>query len=273
MSRHTRTSIVSALHARIDAGQPALLSAGSVGLVAKAAALEGADIVLAYNIGPFRMDGQGSLIGYLPYGDANAITFGMARAVVPAAGDTPVVAGIGAADPYRTHEQLIREAVGLGYSGITNTPTAGVYSGEFRNGLEASGLGYGREIELFRKCNELDVFAVAYVFDEDQARHIAEAGVDVIIIHLGLTVGTSDAGVLEAACALTERTIDVIRSVRSEPIVGVHGGPLETPDTVQQVLSNTRAQAYVGGSAVERIPVERAVRTATAEFRALTLRS
>src|SRR5438876_764619 len=126
MDDHTRSSIVSALRARIDGGQPVLLSAGSIGLIAKAAAAEGADVVLAYNIGPFRMDGQGSLIGYLPYGDANAITFGMARAVVPAAGATPVVAGIGAADPYRTHKALIEQAVALGYAGITNTPTAGV---------------------------------------------------------------------------------------------------------------------------------------------------
>jgi predicted TIM-barrel enzyme len=245
--------------------------------VAKAAAAEGADVLLAYNIGPFRMDGLGSLIGYLPYGDANAITFGMARAIVPAAGEVPVVAGIGAADPYRSQRLLVEQALALGYVGITNTPTAGVYSGDFRAGIEAAGLGYGREIELFALCNALDVFTVAYAFDEDQARSVADAGADVIIAHLGLTASSADAiarqNALDRACEATERMVDAVRTIRADAIVGVHGGPLESSDAVGYVLSRTHAQAYVGGSAVERMPVERAVRAATAEFRALKLAS
>src|SRR5439155_23683249 len=115
-------------------------------------------------------------------------------------------------------------------------PTAGVYSGDFRAGIEAAGMGYGREVELFALCNDLDVFSVAYVFDDGQARSIAEAGADVIIVHLGLTAGSADGDArrqtLDQACAATEQMIDVIHSVRADAIVGVHGGPLETADAV-----------------------------------------
>lgn len=269
-----RTSIVAALHARIEGGKPVLLTAGSNGLIAKAAAAESVDVLLTYNIGPFRLNGAGSLVGYLPYGDANAITFDMGRVVVPLAGDVPVVAGIAAADPYRSQRRLVEQALELGFAGITNTPTAGVFSGDFRAGIEASGLGYDREIEMFALCREMDVFGVAYAFDPSQAVLVAEAGADVVIAHLGLTGGDADASAaLDRACAQTDAIINAVHAVRPETIVGVHGGPLEDATTVGTLLARTRAQAYVGGSAVERIPVERAVRAATAEFRALELGS
>lgn len=270
----SRVSIVENLRARIASGKPVLLTAGSNGLIAKAAAAESVDVLLAYNIGPFRLNGAGSLVGYLPYGDANAITFEMGKVVVPLAGDVPVVAGIAAADPYRSQRQLVEQAMELGFAGITNTPTAGVFSGDFRAGIEGSGLGYNREIEMFALCREMDVFGVAYAFDPAEAVLVADAGADVVIAHLGLTGGDDDpSAALDRACALTNAMIEAVKEARPETIVGVHGGPLEDAVTVAAILRRTGAQAYVGGSAVERIPVERAVRAATAEFRALELGS
>src|SRR5260370_34492598 len=187
----------------------------------------------------------------------------MVGAIVPGAGNVPVGAGVGAADPYRSQRSLVEQALALGYAGITNTPTAGVYSGDFRAGIETAGLGYGREIELFALCNALDIFTVAYAFDEDQARSVADAGADVIIAHLGLTASSADTiarqNALDRACEVTERMVNAVRTTRDDAIVGVHGGPLESSDAVGYVLSRTHAHASGGGSPVGRIPVGHAV--------------
>ena len=86
----------------------------------------GIDVLMAYNTGPFRMDGHGSLAGYLAYGDSNAITLDLARRILPLVQEHPVVAGVGAADPYRDVSRLVDELLSLGYSGITaNVPPPG----------------------------------------------------------------------------------------------------------------------------------------------------
>src|SRR5437870_4192651 len=186
MRRFARAEILERLAAVRARGEPIILGGAGIGLVAKAADRAGIDILMAYNTGPFRMDGHGSLAGYLAYGDANALTLELGRRLLPVVRRTPVVGGIGAADPYRDLEALLEEYLALGFSGITNVPTAGLYQGEFRQHIDATNLGYPREIELIRLCRAHDVFTVAYAFTPEEAAAMAEAGADVVGAHVGL---------------------------------------------------------------------------------------
>ena len=276
MRQFARAEILERLRAVRARGEPLVLGGAGTGLVAKAADRAGIDVLMAYNTGPFRMDGQGSLAGYLAYGDANEITLELGRRLLPVVEDTPVVGGIGAADPYRDVERLLDEYLAVGFSGITNVPTAGLYSGDFRRHIDATGLGYPREIDLIRLCRERDVFTVAYAFTPEEASAMAEAGADVVGAHVGLTsgglIGAEETLSLDEACAATERMRDAAVSTRDDVLIVGHGGPFEDPDSVRALFERVPVDGYLGASSIERIPVERAVAGVVRAFKALRLR-
>jgi predicted TIM-barrel enzyme len=252
------------------------MGGAGIGLIAKAADRAGIDILMAYNTGPFRMDGHGSLAGYLAYGDANAITLQLGRQVLSVVENTPVIAGIGAADPYRDINRLIDELMALGFSGITNVPTAGLYDGVFRRHIDDTNLGYPEEVELIRRCNDRGIFTVGYVFSPEESQAMADAGVDIVGAHVGLTsgglIGAAHVLALDQACAKVEEMCRAARDVRPDIIVVAHGGPFEDPQSVQVAFDRTSVDGYLGASSIERIPVERAVKSVVEQFQALQLR-
>jgi predicted TIM-barrel enzyme len=276
VSRFTRIEILERLRAVRERGEPIVMAGAGIGLVAKAADRAGIDILMTYNTGPFRMDGHGSLAGYLAYGDANAITLELGRRILPVVESTPVVAGIGAADPYRNVRALVDDFLAIGFSGVTNVPTAGLYDGEFREHIDATGLGYPREVELIRSCRERDVFTVAYAFTPEEAAAMAAAGADVVGAHVGLTgggmIGASDTLALDEACAATNAMAAAARDVRADVLVVAHGGPLNDPASVAVAFAETDVDGYLGASSIERLPVERAVSEIVRAFKALRLR-
>jgi predicted TIM-barrel enzyme len=274
--QHTRSQVLDRLHATLDAGLPLIIGGAGIGLVAKAAERGGIDLLMVYNTGPFRMAGHGSLAGYLAYGDSNAMTLALGHEVLNAVAETPVIGGIGAADPFRDVGRLIDEMMAMGFSGITNVPTAGLYEGAFRRHIDATNLGYPKEVDLIRTCRERDVFTLAYAFSPDEARAMAEAGADVIGAHVGLTsggwIGAEEAMDLDGACAATQEMLEAARAGRSDVLVVAHGGPFEDPESVRRVFDTTDVVGYLGASSIERLPVERAVSGVVGEFKALRLR-
>ena len=252
MSGMSRTAVRARFQVRIDASEPLVLGGAGIGLIAKAADRAGIDALMAYNTGPFRMDGHGSLSGYLAYGDSNAMTIDLARQILPVAPDTPVIAGIGAADPYRPFGPLIDQLIAMGYSGITNVPTAGLYDGEFRKHIDATNLGYDRVIELIAECHRRDVFTVAYAFSPEEAAMMAAAGADVIGAHVGLTVGgfigAQEAVALEEACDKVAAMTRAAREANPGVWVVAHGGPLDVPDNVQAVFDRVDVDGFLGAS-------------------------
>lgn len=270
-----RAAVRARIKAKIDERVPLVLGGAGIGLVAKAADRAGIDLLMAYNTGPFRMDGHGSLSGYLAYGDANQITIDLAAKILPVCASTPVVAGIGAADPYRDTFRLIDDLIALGYSGITNVPTAGIYDGVFRRQIDATNLGYPREIELIAECSRRDVFTVAYAFTPDEAARMATAGADIVGAHVGLTVGGligADPLVeLDEACKAVEAMTDAARRERPDVWVVAHGGPLDVPKNVQYVYDRVNVDGFLGASSLERLPVEQAIQDTVMAFRELRL--
>ncbi len=274
-SRWTRQSIVERLHAKVARREPLLLGGAGIGLVAKAVDRAGIDIIMAYNTGPFRMDGHGSLSGYLAYGDSNQMTIDLAMSILPAVRDTPVVAGIGAADPRRDPVAMIDTMMHLGYAGITNVPTAGLYDGNFRRQIDGTNLGYPREIDLIAACRENDVFTVAYVFNPEEAARMAMAGADVIGAHVGLTtgglIGSPAAMQIDEACRAVQEMTLAARKARGDVLVVAHGGPLEDPESVQRAYELTDVDGYLGASSIERLPVEKAIAATVQSFQNLRL--
>ena len=90
-------------------GRPIIGAGAGTGLSAKCAEDGGADLIIIYNSGRFRMAGRGSLAGMMPYGDANAIVMDMAREVLPVAPRTPVLAGVCGTDPFRLMPRFLEE--------------------------------------------------------------------------------------------------------------------------------------------------------------------
>lgn len=222
------------------------------------------------------MAGRGSLAGLMPYGDANAIVVDMAREVIPVVKHTPVLAGVCGTDPFRDMEVFLEELIRINFSGVQNFPTVGLIDGVFRANLEGTGMGYDREVEMIRLAHEMGLLTAPYVFDEDQARKMAEAGADVLVPHVGLTT----AGTIGAAVALSldeaiERVLvmaKAAREVNPDIIVLCHGGPLDEPANVGRALERMPGIAgFFGASSIERLPTERAIREQVQAFKSLKL--
>jgi predicted TIM-barrel enzyme len=262
------------LHAQIDAGKPIVGCGAGTGLSAKMAEAGGADIIIIYNSGRYRMGGRGSLAGLMPYGDANAIVVEMSAEVLPVVKDTPVLAGICGTDPFRLMPVFLKQLKEIQFSGVQNFPTVGLIDGGFRANLEATGMGYDKEVEAIAVAHELDLLTCPYVFDEKQSQAMVKAGADVIVAHVGLTTG----GSIGAGQALTlPQAIDrvmgiaqVARDIRPDIIVICHGGPFDEPEAVGEALPRMPGVAgFFGASSIERLPAERAIREQVKSFKSL----
>src|SRR6516225_10501602 len=199
MSFFTRDECLKRLRAQVAAGKPIIGGGAGTGISAKCAEAGGIDLIIIYNSGRFRMAGRGSLSGMMPYGDANQIVIDMAREVLPIVRNTPVLAGVCGTDPFRIMKLFLRELQAIGFSGVQNFPTVGLIDGTFRQGLEETDMGFGLEVEMIREARALDLLTCPYVFTEEEARAMAQAGADVLIPHMGLTTK----GAIGAKTALT----------------------------------------------------------------------
>jgi len=263
----TRAAAVEALRARTATGRALLGVGAGTGLVARAAEAGGADLIVLYNSGRFRAHGLPSLAGLMPYGDANAIVVEMGREIVPAVRSAPVLAGVCATDPFRDMEAFLPELHRMGFAGVQNFPTVGLIDGRFREDLEATGIGFAREVEMIRLASSLGLLTCAFVCDEDAAAAMARAGADVVAPHLGVTRPGLD---LDDAVERVQRMRDAAVAVRPDVLVLFHGGPAGGPAEVQHVLDRTDGVAgFFAASSVERAPVEAAVEGAARSFAGL----
>lgn len=272
----TRDEILKRLRGQVEAGRPIVGCGAGTGISAKFAEAGGADLIIIYNSGRYRMAGRGSLAGLMPYGDANQIVVEMAAEVLPVVKDTPVLAGVCGTDPFRLMPVFMKQLKEIGFSGVQNFPTVGLIDGDFRANLEGTGMGFDKEIEMIRTAHEFELFTSPYVFDEDQARAMAQAGADQLVAHVGLTtagsIGAAVAMTLDDAIGLVMKIADAARAVRPDILVICHGGPLDEPENVGQALAMMPGiNGFFGASSIERLPTERAIRSQVEMFKALAL--
>lgn len=271
-----RSEILRRVRAEVAAGRPVVGCGAGTGISAKCAEAGGADLIIIYNSGRYRMAGRGSLAGLMPYGDANGIVAEMAAEVLPVVTEVPVLAGVCGTDPFRLMPVFLKQLREIGFSGVQNFPTVGLIDGSFRSNLEGTGMGYGKEVDAIHQAHLLDLFTSPYVFDEDQAVLMAEAGADMLVAHVGLTtsgsIGATDAMTLDEAVETVEAIAAAGHGVREDLLVICHGGPFDEPANVGEALGRLPASVgFFGASSIERLPTERAITEQVRAFKALAV--
>ncbi len=205
----TGNETLTRLRETLDNGGFVVASGAGTGLSAKAAETGGTDVIVVYNSGRYRMAGRGSLSGMMPYGDANAIVIDMGSEVLPIVKDTPVLAGVCGTDPFRIMDKFLDVVIETGFVGVQNFPTVGLIDGVFRQNLEETGMGFGLEVQMIAEAHGKGLLTAPYVFDIESTEAMANAGADLVVVHVGLTVK----GSIGAQTALTmEETVALVRN-------------------------------------------------------------
>lgn len=275
MNRMTRSEIVEQFKREVAGGKILVGVGAGTGITAKCSEKGGADMLIIYNSGRFRMAGRGSLSGLLAYGDANKIVQEMGAEVLPVVKDTPVLAGVCGTDPFRVMDLFLKQLKDQGFNGIQNFPTVGLIDGTFRANLEETGMGYGLEVDMIREAHKLDMLTCPYVFDLKQAKAMAEAGADILVAHMGLTtkgsIGAETALTLDDCCDKIRGIIAAGREVNPDVLVICHGGPIADPEDAAYVIKKVPGiDGFFGASSIERLASERGMTAQTEAFKAIS---
>jgi predicted TIM-barrel enzyme len=271
----TRAETMAKFRGMVERREPIVGGGAGTGLSAKWEEAGGIDLIVIYNSGRYRMAGRGSLAGLLAYGNANEVVVDMASEVLPVVQHTPVLAGVNGTDPFYRPEVFLPELTRLGFAGVQNFPTVGLIDGVFRQNLEETGMGYAHEVEMIRVAASLDMLTTPYVFSEDDAIAMTDAGADIIVCHMGLTtggsIGAETALTLDDCVERVDAWAAAARTVRPEVIVLCHGGPIAMPDDAAHVLQRSSGvNGFYGASSMERLPTEQALKAQTEAFKAVT---
>jgi predicted TIM-barrel enzyme len=277
MARVDRQDILTRLRGMARRGEPIVGGGAGTGLSAKCEEAGGIDLIVIYNSGRYRMAGRGSLAGLLAYGNANEIVLDMAREVLPVVKRTPVLAGVNGTDPFLLLDPFLKSLGELGFSGVQNFPTVGLFDGVIRAQLEETGMGYGLEVHMIERARQHDLLTTPYVFSEQNARDMAKAGADIVVCHLGLTtggaIGARTAVSLEACVPLIDTWATAAHAVNPDVLVLCHGGPIATPDDAAYILGKTQnCHGFYGASSMERLPTEAALTETTRAFKRVGIR-
>jgi predicted TIM-barrel enzyme len=274
MSRFKRQDLVALFREMIRRGEPIIGGGAGTGLSAKCEEAGGIDLIIIYNSGRYRMAGRGSLAGMMAYGNANDIVLDMAREVLPVVKKTPVLAGVNGTDPFCIFDAFLDELAALGFAGVQNFPTVGLFDGKMRANLEETGMGYGLEVDLIRLAHAKDMLTTPYAFSAEEAVQMTKAGADILVCHMGLTtggaIGASSAFTLDDSARLTNEMIKAARKIRDDVIILCHGGPIAEPADAEFILKHCPGcHGFYGASSMERLPVERALIEQTRKFKAI----
>jgi predicted TIM-barrel enzyme len=274
---YTRTEVLERLQATLRSGKPIIAAGAGTGISAKFLEKGGVDLIIIYNSGRFRMAGHGSTAGLMAYGDANATAMELGEfEVLPVVEEVPVICGVHATDPRRRMWHWLGRVKEMGFSGVNNFPTHCIIDGQFRQILEETGMSFQKEVEMIGLARRMDLFTIVYVGTPGEARAMAQSGADVVIAHVGTTVGGS-IGVTDATCTLEEaaqRVQSIARAAldeRSDVICLSHGGPICTPEDAAYINEHTDVVGFVGASSLERLAFERSLPELTRQFKNITL--
>ncbi|APO79519.1 TIM-barrel signal transduction protein (plasmid) [Rhizobium etli 8C-3] len=271
-----RKTILEKFHGMISAGVPIVGGGAGTGISAKAEEAGGIDLIIIYNSGRYRMAGRGSAAGLLAYGNANEIVKEMALEVLPVVKNTPVLAGVNGTDPFVLMPRFLADLKEMGFSGVQNFPTIGLFDGRMRQSFEETGMGYGLEVEMIATAHALDLLTTPYVFNEREAIDMTVAGADIVVAHMGVTTGgtigaTSGKSLDDCVDEITA-IAKAARSVRDDVIVLCHGGAISMPEDARYILERCPGcHGFYGASSMERLPAEAAIRKQTEDFKALAI--
>ncbi|MGE3366495.1 MAG: phosphoenolpyruvate hydrolase family protein [Rhizobiaceae bacterium] len=270
-----RAKILEKFRGMVERRIPIVGGGAGTGLSAKGEEAGGIDLIIIYNSGRYRMAGRGSAAGLLAYGNANEIVKEMAVEVLPVVKHTPVLAGVNGTDPFILMPRFLAELKDMGFSGVQNFPTVGLFDGVMRVSFEETGMGFGLEVDMIAEAHKLDLLTTPYVFNPDEAKAMTKAGADIIVAHMGVTtggsIGATSAKTLDSCVAEIDAIADAAKSVRRDVIILCHGGPIAMPDDADYILKRAKTcHGFYGASSMERLPVEGALAEQTRKFKAIS---
>jgi len=273
---NSREGILKRLRSKVAEGRPIIGGGAGTGISAKCEEAGGIDLIVIYNSGRYRMAGRGSLSGLMAYGNANEVVVEMAHEVLTAVEHTPVLAGVNGTDPFMLRDYFLRQLKDMGFAGIQNFPTVGLFDGKMRTNLEETGMGYGLEIDLVATAHDLDLLTTPYVFNTDEAERMTRVGADIVVAHMGLTtkgtIGAHTAMTLEDATREVTAITETAKAVRDDVLVICHGGPIAEPEDARFIMENCPGvDGFYGASSMERLPVETALTAQVEKFCSLKL--
>lgn len=270
-------TILQQLKNQIKAGKPIIGAGAGTGISAKFEEAGGVDLIVLYNSGRFRMAGRGSLAGLLPFADANAVVLDMANEVLPVVKEVPVLAGVCGTDPFRRMDYFLKQLESIGFSGVQNFPTVGLFDGNFRQNLEETGMGYSLEVEMIGKAHKMGFLTTPYAFNKDESDAMAKAGASIIVAHMGLTtsgsIGAKTSVSLEESVSRVQAIADAAHRINPDTIVLCHGGPISGPEEAEFILKRTNGvHGFYGASSLERLPVEQAIKATVQKYKAISVK-
>jgi predicted TIM-barrel enzyme len=274
MYRPDRKAILEKFQTMVERRIPIIGGGAGTGLSAKCEEEGGIDLIIIYNSGRYRMAGRGSAAGLLAFGNANEIVKEMAREVLPVVKRTPVLAGVNGTDPFALMPHLLGELKAMGFAGVQNFPTIGLFDGVMRASFEETGLGYGLEVDMIGLAHQTDLLTTPYVFNPDESTAMAKAGADIIVAHMGVTVGgtigATSAKSLDQCLTEIDAIAEAALKVRKDIIILCHGGPIAMPNDAEYILKRAKnCHGFYGASSMERLPVETALTQQTRTFKSI----
>lgn len=273
---NSRSGIINRFREQIARGEPIIGGGAGIGLSAKSEEAGGIDLIIIYNSGRYRMAGRGSTAGLMPYGNANQIVKEMAFEVLPVVKHTPVLAGVCGTDPFMIPHLFLKELQELGFAGIQNFPTVGLFEGRIRDTLEETGMSYQLEVEIIALAHDMDILTTPYAFNPEEAKRMTEAGADIVVAHMGCTsggtIGAETVSPLDECVGKIQDIVTACKSVRDDVICLCHGGPLAQPPDADYILQRVEGiDGFYGASSTERFPTEIAIREQIERFKSLRL--
>ena len=272
----SRSAILARFRERIAQGEPIIGGGAGTGISAKSEEAGGIDLIIIYNSGRYRMAGRGSTAGLMPYGNANQIVKEMAYEILPVVERTPVLAGVCGTDPFMMPKLCLAELRELGFAGIQNFPTVGLFEGQIRSTLEETGMSYQLEVDITALAHEMDLLTTPYVFNTDEAKRMTDAGADIVVAHMGCTsggtIGDESVSPLDECVGRIQEIVDACKGIREDIICLCHGGPIAMPEDADQILQKVQGiDGFYGASSVERFPAEMAIKAQVQSFKSLKL--
>ena len=204
----------------------------------------GTDLIVTYALARWHQAGYTAGVGIAPFADGNALAFEVGtREILPIVKHTPVLLGLACTDPTRRVDTFLQQIGQAGFSGINNWASVSMVDGNYRTVLENGGMGFGLEVEFMRQAHEQGFFTLAYLFTRDEARAMAEAGVDGIVVHLG--VG-GEMPTLEETPQIVTDVAAAAHAVNPQILVLTHGGHVRTAADAQWVADRSPSVGYLG---------------------------
>lgn len=275
-----KQTILNRLRAKAAAGVPIIGTGAGTGLTGKAEAEGGADLIIAYATGSFRMAGRSSLAGRFAASNANAAVLRMMDELIPLTGDTPVLGGVFVQDPFCDLNRLLTQLEKSGCAGVQNIPGMGgqaIMEGEeVVRQLDALGSGFDAEVEFIRTAGRRGFLTTPYCSQPEHIEKMANAGADIFVLHMGLTGRAQDKAMavtpLEKCAEKIRQLAEIAAAVRPDALVLAHGGPIVEPEDLAQLMRRCpHLHGFYGASSIERIPVEEQVRGGVRQYKKLTL--